>query len=84
MSKLIIMVFGYSSELISLSKYYKFNVLTILILAIIGIILNIILIPVFGLTGAAAASLTSIIIFNIIKYIFIKIKFGISPFTIKP
>ena len=46
MSKLIIMVFGYSSELISLSKYYKFNVVTILILAIIGIILNIILIPV--------------------------------------
>ena len=83
MSKLIIMVFGYNSELISLSKYYKFNVVTILILAIIGIILNIILIPVYGLTGAAAASLTSIIIFNIIKYIFIKIKFGISPFTNK-
>ena len=83
MSKLIIMIFGYSSELISLSKYYKFNVVTILILAVVGIILNIILIPVYGLIGAAMASLISIIIFNIIKFIFIKIKFGISPFTSK-
>jgi len=83
LSKLIIMVFGYNSELISLSKYYKFNVVTILILAVVGIILNIILIPVYGLIGAAMASLISIIIFNIIKFIFIKIRFGISPFTSK-
>ena len=77
------MVFSYSSELISLSKFYKFNVVTIIILAIVGIILNIILIPIYGLIGAALASMISIIIFNIIKYFYIKIKIGISPFSIK-
>ncbi len=82
-TKLTSMIFSYSSELISLSKYYKFNVVTILILAIIGIILNIILIPIYGLIGASLASLIAIIVFNLIKYLFIKIKIGISPFSIK-
>ena len=83
LSKLIIMTSGFSSELIMMSKYYKFNVITITILAILSVILNYILIPKFGMIGAAYASLISILIFNIIKLIFIKIKIGISPFSNK-
>jgi O-antigen/teichoic acid export membrane protein len=83
LSKLIIMTSGFSSELIMMSKYYKFNVITITILAILSVVLNYILIPKFGMIGAAYASLLSILIFNFIKLIFIKIKIGISPFSNK-
>ena len=81
-SKLIIMIFSYNSELISFSKYYKFTVVTIIVLAIVSILLNLFLIPKYGMIGAAYASLISLGLFNIIKYIFIKIKMKISPFSI--
>ena len=55
--KLIIMFFSFNSEIISLSKYYRFTVITIIILAIISIALNLILIPIYGMIGAAFASL---------------------------
>ena len=82
LSKLIIMFFSYNSELISLSKYYRFTVITIIILAFVSIILNLILIPKYGMIGAAYASLISIAFYNIIKFIFIKLKMKISPFSI--
>ena len=71
-SKLIQMSFSYNSELISLSKYYKFTVITVFILAFFTISLNIILIPELGMIGAAYSSLISILIFNIVKFMFIK------------
>ena len=82
-SKLIIMFFSFNSELISLSKYYRFTVITIIILAFVSILLNLILIPNYGMIGAAYASLISIAFYNIIKFIFIKMKMNISPFSIK-
>ena len=83
-TKLIIMFFSFNSEIISLSKYYRFTVITIIILAITSIALNLFLIPIFGIEGAAYASLISISIFNIVKFIFLKIKMKISPFSNKP
>ena len=75
--------YSFNGELIMMSKYFKFNVITILILATLSIILNYLLIPNFGMIGAAYASLISILIFNLIKLIFIKIKMKILPFSNK-
>ena len=82
LSRLVIMAFSYNSELISLSKYYRFTVITIVALAILTITLNIFLIPDYGMIGAAYASLISLVFFNLIKYSFIKIKMKITPFSI--
>ena len=81
-SKLIQMSFSYNSELISLSKYYKFTVITVFILAFFTISLNIILIPELGMIGAAYSSLISILIFNIVKFMFIKKKMNLSHFLL--
>ncbi len=78
--KLIDMLFGPSSEIIVLSKYYQFNIVLIVILSAIVIISNNILIPRLGIEGAAWGSAFALITFNIIKFIFIYIKFGIQPF----
>jgi O-antigen/teichoic acid export membrane protein len=80
-TKLVDMIFGPSSEIIVLSKYYWFNIIVVSILAISGLILNYILIPQFGIMGAAIATAISIILFNCIKYLFIFIKLRIQPFN---
>ncbi len=79
--KMMDMLFGPSSEIIVLSKYYQFNIVLIIILASMVIIANNILIPRYGIEGAAWGSAFALIIFNLIKFIFIYIKFGIQPFA---
>ncbi|MEO9967933.1 MAG: polysaccharide biosynthesis C-terminal domain-containing protein [Reichenbachiella sp.] len=83
LSKVVDMSFGNSSPIISMSKYYKFNVVTIAILAVLMVGLNLVLIPTYGISGAAFASLLAIFIFGLTKLIFIKIKLDLFPFTIK-
>lgn len=78
--KLMDMLFGPSSEIIVLSKYYQFNILLILTLASIVIISNTILIPLYGIEGAAWGSALALILFNIVKFIFIYLKYRIQPF----
>ncbi len=82
-TKLIDMVFSLNAEIIGLSKYYKVNVLLILLLAVMTVISNIILIPKYGMNGAAIATLLTYLVFNIIRYLILKIAFNISPFSIK-
>ncbi|SMD32580.1 Membrane protein involved in the export of O-antigen and teichoic acid [Reichenbachiella faecimaris] len=81
LSKVMEMTFANSSPIISMSKYYKFNVITIAILAILMICLNLVLIPAYGISGAAFASFLALFVFGIIKMIFIKVKLGFTPFT---
>jgi len=78
--KLVDMLFGPSSEIIVLSKYYKFNIILILLLAAIVIISNNLLIPRYGIEGAALGSAFALITFNVAKYIFIYVKYKIQPF----
>jgi O-antigen/teichoic acid export membrane protein len=81
LGKLMDMVFGPSSEIIVLSKYYKFNIVLIVILAGIVIISNNLLIPRYGIVGAAIGSAFALITFNVVKYIFIYFSFKIQPFS---
>lgn len=83
LSKVMEMAFANSSPIISMSKYYKFNVITIAILAVLMVCLNLVLIPAYGISGAAFASFLALFVFGVIKMIFIKVKFGFTPFTLK-
>ncbi|GIL23158.1 MAG: flippase [Bacteroidota bacterium] len=78
--KLVDMLFGPSSEIIVLSKYYAFNILLLTLLAVIVIVSNNILIPVYGINGAAMGSALALILFNVLKYFFIWYKLKIQPF----
>ena len=80
-AKLINMSSSFSSELIMMSKHYKFSVTTIIVLAIITILSNYILIPKYGINGAAYAALISSVVFNLTKIIFIYLKFNFLPFS---
>nr|WP_297914614.1 polysaccharide biosynthesis C-terminal domain-containing protein [uncultured Allomuricauda sp.] len=81
MAKVFDSLLGNNNSILYNSKYYRTLLLFGVGLAALTIVLNLFLIPAYGLEGAALASFISICIFNVIKLIFVKLKFGILPFT---
>lgn len=83
LGKLSDMLFGANGEIIVMSKFYRFNVAAVLFLALATIVLNKALIPLKGIEGAALASFLAMLSFNLVKYVFVWIKFKMQPFNIK-
>ena len=83
LAKLVDMATSINSQIINYSKYYKFNVVAILLMAVINIILNLVLIPKYQVIGAAMATFLSLTIYNLIKLVFIYTKFKIQPFSVQ-
>jgi O-antigen/teichoic acid export membrane protein len=81
-AKLVDMAFGPNGEIIVSSKYYWFNMVTVILFAIVGVLTNYFLIPHYGMMGAAYATALALIVFNAIKWIFVYVKLKMSPFGI--
>lgn len=79
-AKLVDMAFGPNGEVIVFSKYYWFNMITVIILAFVGIVANFIFIPQFGIIGAAYATTLALVVFNFVKWVFVYTKLGLQPF----
>lgn len=79
--KLFDMGAGLNGEIIILSKYYKVNIILTAILALITISANLLFIPIYGIVGAALGTALSLIIFNVIKFLFVYYKLKLQPFT---
>ena len=79
------MATGFNSEIISYSKYFRFNIISVLILVVINISLNVYFLSQtnLGIIGVAYASLIAMTLFNSFKLYFIYSKFGILPFDKK-
>ncbi len=73
---------GFNSEIISYSRYYRFNVFSVLVLAFLNITLNLYFLTQtnLGIIGVAYASLIAMMSFNCFKLFFIYRKFQILPF----
>ncbi len=83
LAKLLDMAFGMNGEIILMSKKFKYNVLFTSVLAVIAILSNWILIQEYGMEGAALATALTLIIFNVLKLLFVKFKLGLWPFSWK-
>jgi len=81
LAKLFDMLTSVNTYIIIYSKYFRYNVLFVLILGVTNVVLNYFLIGRFDLKGAAMATCISVIIFNLIKLVFIYYKFKIVPFS---
>jgi O-antigen/teichoic acid export membrane protein len=81
LAKLFDMLTGINAEIIGTSQYYKIELLIGFVINLVGISLNIILIPLYGLNGAAWAVFLSVIFYNILRFLFIAMKIKIQPFT---
>ncbi|MEX0597596.1 MAG: oligosaccharide flippase family protein [Candidatus Paceibacterota bacterium] len=83
LSKLIDMTAGINGSIILTSKYYRFDLISMIFLVIVSIILNYILIPMYGIAGAATATAISLFLYNLIKGIYVWIKIKMQPLTPK-
>jgi O-antigen/teichoic acid export membrane protein len=72
---------GPSTELLTQSKYYKPMTMMLLACAALTLLLNVLLIPKFGLLGPAYSVSISLVVFNLAKTALIKQKLGFTFFT---
>jgi O-antigen/teichoic acid export membrane protein len=75
------MATGVNNELIAASPKYKLNTWFILISIIVGVLVNIALIPGLGINGAGLATLLTIIFVNLLRLIAVFRIYKIQPFT---
>jgi O-antigen/teichoic acid export membrane protein len=82
-SKIIDAGTGVNSQIIGTSNFWKFEVLTGILLLAISIPLNYFLVKRFGINGSAVSNLIAFSIYNAVRLIFIYKKFKMQPFTTK-
>ncbi len=81
LAKVFDSLLGNINSILYNSKYYKTILLLGVFLALTTILLNLWLIPLLGIEGAALASFIAIFLFNCIKMAVVKVKFGLLPFA---
>jgi O-antigen/teichoic acid export membrane protein len=79
--KLIDMACSVNGQIIGYSRYFRFNLIAVLLLAGINVVLNYRFIPQMGIVGAAWASFIAISAFNILRSLFVFIVWRMQPFS---
>jgi O-antigen/teichoic acid export membrane protein len=76
---------GFNGHIISMSKYYRFNIYVMLFLAVLTTVLNFYFIhkTSLGILGISISYAISLTAFNLAKIAFNYYKFKVSPFTIE-
>lgn len=74
---------GVNSQIIGTSVHWRFDFFTGIILLALRIPLNVWLIRAYGITGSAVADLISLVVYNIIRFIFLAVRFRMQPFNFR-
>jgi len=82
-AKLVDMGTSINNQIINFSKYYRFGFVAIILMAFFNVLANLMLIPEYGIVGAALATLISLGLYNLLKMLFIQWRFKMHPFGIK-
>lgn len=77
------MATGLCGAIILNSRHYRFDLYATLFLIIVTIVLNYLLIPAYGILGAAIGTATAIFLFNLVKVLFVWIHLNMQPFNPK-
>ena len=78
---LIDMATGANGLIISFSKYYRMGLWFLIVLIVLVFSSMFLLIPVWGITGAAVAIALSFLVNNIMRFIFLYRKYKMQPFS---
>lgn len=76
-------IFGLGSSTLTMSGYTKFNLLNVSIALVLNIIFNSILIPLYGLTGAALATSFALIVLSTLRYFENLVLMNLNLFSFK-
>ena len=83
LSNVVLMLSGISGVVIQTSPAYRKQSHFLGIYAIIIVVSNAILIPIWGIVGAAAASFAASLCFNLIKYLFLLKRYKFQPLNFR-
>jgi len=81
LAKLVDMVTSLNTHAISYSKLYHYNLYFVIISAVFNVFLTYFFTTKYGITGTALSILISITLFNLLKFILLKISFDLNPFS---
>jgi O-antigen/teichoic acid export membrane protein len=79
--RILDMYFGLNGSILVSSKKYKYDIVFTSILIVTVILLNLWLIPIWGIVGAAISTACAYFGYNIIRLIFVWYHFGLHPFA---
>ncbi|HTJ12528.1 MAG TPA: hypothetical protein VL547_10905 [Dinghuibacter sp.] len=74
---------GVNSQIIGTSVFWRFDFFTGIVLLALRIPLNVFLIKSYGITGSAVADLISLVVYNVVRFIFLWVRFGMQPFNFR-
>jgi len=80
-AKIVEMSVSLTGPLVYFSRYYRYSLVSLCILAVANVCFNIWLIPIFGLPGAAIATFLSITCYNLFGAVLVRAKFDMQPFS---
>jgi len=81
-AKVFNMCLGVNNNIITNSKHYRIGTYTMLMLIVVTFSTNYVLIPIYGLEGAAIGSLVSIVIYNLVSFFYLYYKYRLQPFSV--
>jgi O-antigen/teichoic acid export membrane protein len=81
--KLIDLGTGLNSQILQLSKHWRIDLFTNMFFVFVSILLNYLLTKKYGIIGTAFGSLIAIVLYNFIRFIYIKKIYGLQPFSWK-
>jgi O-antigen/teichoic acid export membrane protein len=81
MGKLIDLGTGLNSQILQLSKHWKIDLFTNMLFVILSVILNYFLTRSFGISGTAVGSVVAILLYNSVRFIFIRQLYRLQPFS---
>ncbi len=81
-SKLSEMFFGVSQEVLIATKYYRYNLYLIPFLIVVTVLSNYMLIPVYGIVGAALATAITAVLYSLSRFLVIVYLLGMSSLSI--
>ena len=83
MGRLLDMFFGLNGSIFATSKKYKYDLIFTVILILSVYALNLYLIPIYGITGAAISTGSALVFYNTGRLLFVYFAFNLNPFTIR-
>lgn len=81
LGKLFDLATGLNGSILSLSKYYRYDTYSMIGLIFITIALNLVLIPTYGMMGAAIVAALATVYFNLFRFIVVWKKLHLQPFN---
>ena len=81
LGRIVDMYSGLNGTVLVTSKKYRYDFLFSLLLVGLTVATNALLIPRYGMNGAALATMTTVVVYNLVRVVSVRRFFGIQPFA---